>query len=112
VINCRVFGGRIDGASVVGTFDYNWLGGPAGNITNNSSEPWFGANNIIDGDNYIWWPVEDPDWIVTGTAAENAALDIFSAPFSLGGTSFDFTSLLLPYVPPTSDPRDMGAMTI
>ena len=55
IFSCPIFDANplIDPPAELGTWDYNWLGGPTSSL--NRTEPWFGANNIdVGGDTYLW----------------------------------------------------------
>ena len=65
VFSCPVFTGTSahfnnddPDARPLGTFDYNWCGGPTNDaLTQNSGEAWWGANNVNVGDDTYIWPL-------------------------------------------------------
>lgn len=57
--------------SNLGTFDSNWIGGVAGS----TSADWFGSNNILAFDSYVWDLEDEPaSWVLpNGHPAKDAA---------------------------------------
>lgn len=95
------------GDDLVGTFDYNWVGGS--NADQNEPENWWGANNIVDDDAHVWTDGEAvTDWSLPDSHAAEGSARVLTPGFSLGGTSFD--AWISGDVLAVDSPPDMGAV--